>query len=61
MRGKKRPRTGGFEKERERIVGEYAAGEYLKTAADLACEDEIKVRQTAEEAIDEHNRSGKTD
>jgi len=44
MKDEKKPccRLGDMEEERKRIVDEYARGNYLKTIADIAMEEERK-------------------
>lgn len=41
-------RLGNFEELRKKIVEEYAAGNYIKTSADLAMEEEQKRKQAKE-------------
>lgn len=46
--GKEKPpagRLGDFAKEREKIIDEYSQGDYLKTSADLAVEEEERKKE----------------
>lgn len=53
MSQKKKHRTGGLDRERERIVAEYARGNYLRTSADEAARLEEKSDKSRQE--EEHN------
>jgi len=38
-------RLGDFAKSREKIIEEYSTGNYLKTSADLAMEEEARIKE----------------